>query len=178
MIQKPVRLAPVSVAHGLFLDQSHDNPTPIEVLMAFDTTFKQFLDQQVLRPVRFTICSQQRPWYPWHLVRSAQLGDMTNWSGTRCVRFVKGFGRFLPLGDLVSCFQIHVVSEKRPYAKWGCETNDRSGIIEARRVLNELHLSLARANYTQAGLGVPSMFPSHDMFPCNGASTFRCSWTR
>ncbi|KAK6049525.1 Amylo-alpha-1,6-glucosidase [Cooperia oncophora] len=45
--------------------------------------------------------------------------------------------------------KIHVVQEKRPYAKWGSETNSNSGIVEARRILNELHLSLAKANYTQ-----------------------------
>ncbi|KAJ1370050.1 Amylo-alpha-1,6-glucosidase [Parelaphostrongylus tenuis] len=44
---------------------------------------------------------------------------------------------------------IHVVKEKRPYAKWGSEVNRKSGIIEARRILNDLHLALARANFTE-----------------------------
>uniref|UniRef100_A0A8L8K969 Amylo-alpha-1,6-glucosidase n=1 Tax=Heligmosomoides polygyrus TaxID=6339 RepID=A0A8L8K969_HELPZ len=113
MIQKPVRLAPVSVAHGLFLDQSHDNPTPIETRSVYD------------------------------LLPTAAMVSMA----ACAVGSTRGY-------DELVRHKIHVVSEKRPYAKWGCETNDRSGIIEARRVLNELHLSLARANYTQAGLGV------------------------
>ncbi|VDO13465.1 unnamed protein product [Haemonchus placei] len=45
--------------------------------------------------------------------------------------------------------KIHVVKEKRPYAKWGSETTYNTGIVEARRILNDLHLTLARANYTQ-----------------------------
>ncbi|CAB3411249.1 unnamed protein product [Caenorhabditis bovis] len=36
LLQKNVRLAPCSIAHGLFLDQSHDNPSPIKARSALD----------------------------------------------------------------------------------------------------------------------------------------------
>ncbi|VDM73730.1 unnamed protein product, partial [Strongylus vulgaris] len=44
---------------------------------------------------------------------------------------------------------IHVVTEKRPYAKWGTETKFSTGIVEARRILNDLHLLLAKAHYSE-----------------------------
>ncbi|KAK6026744.1 hypothetical protein OSTOST_07274, partial [Ostertagia ostertagi] len=108
MMQKPVRLAPQSVAHAMFLDQSHDNPCPIETRSAYD------------------------------LLPTAAMVSMASCA----VGSVRGY-------DELVRHQIHVVNEKRPYARWGKETTANSGIVEARRILNELHLSLARANYTQ-----------------------------
>lgn len=108
MIQKPVRLAPASVAHGFFLDQSHDNPTPIETRSVFD------------------------------LLPTAAMVSMASCA----VGSTRGYD------ELVN-HAINVVSEKRPYAKWGSETNNGSGIVEARRILNNLHFSLAKGNYTQ-----------------------------
>ncbi|VDM59544.1 unnamed protein product [Angiostrongylus costaricensis] len=107
MIQKPIRPAPACVAHALFLDQSHDNPTPIETRSVFD-----------LLPTAAMVS-----------MASCALGS------------TRGYD------ELVS--HINVVSEKRLYAKWGSETNSKSGIVEARRILNDLHVALAKANYTQ-----------------------------
>uniref|UniRef100_A0A158PC84 Glycogen debrancher n=1 Tax=Angiostrongylus cantonensis TaxID=6313 RepID=A0A158PC84_ANGCA len=107
MIQKPIRPAPACVAHALFLDQSHDNPTPIETRSVFD-----------LLPTAAMVS-----------MASCALGS------------TRGYD------ELVS--HINVVSEKRLYAKWGSETNRKSGIIEARKILNDLHVALAKANYTQ-----------------------------
>ena len=44
---------------------------------------------------------------------------------------------------------IHVVTETRPYARWGKEIDEGSGITAARKVLNKLHAQLAKQNYTQ-----------------------------
>lgn len=49
--------------------------------------------------------------------------------------------------------QIHVVDEDRLYAEWGEEGEGRvhagSGLIAARRALNDLHAELARQRYDQ-----------------------------
>nr|CDJ90340.1 Amylo-alpha-1 domain containing protein [Haemonchus contortus] len=108
MIQKPVRPAPQSVAHAIFLDQSHDNPCPIESRSVYD------------------------------LLPTAAMVSMASCASGS----VRGY-------DELVRHQIHVVKEKRPYAKWGSETTYNTGIVEARRILNDLHLTLARANYTQ-----------------------------
>ncbi|WKX94508.1 hypothetical protein Q1695_011636 [Nippostrongylus brasiliensis] len=108
MIQKPVRLAPSSVAHALFLDQSHDNPSAVQTRSVYD------------------------------LLPTAAMVSMASCA----VGSTRGY-------DELVRNAIHVVSEKRPYAKWGEDANPKTGIIEARRILNDLHLSLARANYTQ-----------------------------
>ncbi|KAL6734396.1 hypothetical protein Aduo_004940 [Ancylostoma duodenale] len=108
MIQKPIRLAPASVAHGLFLDQSHDNPTPIETRSVYD------------------------------LLPTAAMVSMASCA----VGSTRGY-------DELVRHAIHVVTEKRPYAQWGVETKYSTGIVEARRILNELHVFLARAHFTQ-----------------------------
>ncbi|KJH49784.1 glycogen debranching enzyme [Dictyocaulus viviparus] len=108
MIQKPVRLAPSSVAHALFLDQSHDNPTPIETRSIYD------------------------------ILPTAAMISMASCA----VGSTRGY-------DEIINHAIDVVKEKRLYAKWGSEVNSSCGIIEARRILNDLHYSLAKANYTQ-----------------------------
>ncbi|KAK6735058.1 hypothetical protein RB195_018326 [Necator americanus] len=108
MIQKPIRFAPASVAHGLFLDQSHDNPTPIETRSVYD------------------------------LLPTAAMVSMASCA----VGSTRGY-------DELVRHAIHVVSEKRPYAQWGTETKASTGIVEARRILNELHAYLAKAHFTQ-----------------------------
>ncbi|EYB99073.1 hypothetical protein Y032_0125g1273 [Ancylostoma ceylanicum] len=108
MIQKHVRLAPASVAHGLFLDQSHDNPTPIETRSVYD------------------------------LLPTAAMVSMASCA----VGSTRGY-------DELVRHAIHVVTEKRPYAQWGVETRIGTGIVEARRILNELHIFLAKAQFTQ-----------------------------
>ncbi|RCN32381.1 glycogen debranching enzyme, partial [Ancylostoma caninum] len=108
MIQKPIRLAPASVAHGLFLDQSHDNPTPIETRSVYD------------------------------LLPTAAMVSMASCA----VGSTRGY-------DELVRHAIHVVTEKRPYAQWGVDTRICTGIVEARRILNELHVFLAKAHFTQ-----------------------------
>uniref|UniRef100_A0A1I7XD66 Glycogen debranching enzyme n=1 Tax=Heterorhabditis bacteriophora TaxID=37862 RepID=A0A1I7XD66_HETBA len=44
---------------------------------------------------------------------------------------------------------INVVTENRLYARWEKELKRNSGILEARRILNDLHVKLAKENYTQ-----------------------------
>ncbi|KAK5982124.1 hypothetical protein GCK32_003796 [Trichostrongylus colubriformis] len=109
MMQQSLRHAPANVAHAMFLDQSHDNPCPIQTRSVYD------------------------------LLPTAAMVSMASCA----VGSVRGYDELVP-------HQIHVVDEKRPYAKWGHgETTAHTGIVEARRILNELHLSLARANYSQ-----------------------------
>lgn len=62
-------------------------------------------------------------------------------------------------GGACACAQIHVVEEQRLYCEWGegaegeGEGEGRvgagTGLLAARRALNELHAELARDNYSQ-----------------------------
>ncbi|KHJ84933.1 hypothetical protein OESDEN_15347 [Oesophagostomum dentatum] len=108
MIQQPVRPAPAMVAHGLFFDQSHDNPTPIKKRSVYD------------------------------MLPTAAMVSMASCA----VGSTRGY-------DELVRHAIHVVHEKRPYAEWGTETKYHTGLVEARRILNDLHLVLAKAHYTE-----------------------------
>ncbi|KHJ99115.1 putative glycogen debranching enzyme [Oesophagostomum dentatum] len=108
MIQQPVRPAPAMVAHGLFFDQSHDNPTPIEKRSVYD------------------------------MLPTAAMVSMASCA----IGSTRGY-------DELVRHAIHVVHEKRPYAEWGTETKYHTGLVEARRILNDLHLVLAKAHYTE-----------------------------
>ncbi|KAB0795230.1 hypothetical protein PPYR_12069 [Photinus pyralis] len=107
-----------SVAHALFLDLTHDNPSPVDKRSVFD-----LLPSSAL--VNMACCA----------------------SGSS-----RGYD------ELVN-HHIHVVDERRQYTEW---TNDmslakqnskyvsfNSGIISAKRALNDLHYKLGKENFSQ-----------------------------
>ncbi|PAV72197.1 hypothetical protein WR25_00028 isoform A [Diploscapter pachys] len=108
MLQKHSRLAAPAIAHGLFLDQSHDNPSPIQKRTIYD------------------------------MLPTCAMVSMANCA----VGSTRGY-------DELVRHAIHVVTEKRPYAKWGEQTTERTGIVTARRRLNDLHVWLALNGYSQ-----------------------------
>lgn len=116
--QPSIRLLIPSVAHALFLDLTHDNPSPVEKRSIFD-----LLPSTAL--VNMACCA----------------------SGSN-----RGYDELIP-------HHIHVVDEKREYTEW---TDDQklavdnvkyisksSGLIGAKKVLNNLHFTLGNEGYDQ-----------------------------
>nr|CAD7601350.1 unnamed protein product [Timema genevievae] len=113
-----------SVAHALFLDLTHDNPSPVDKRSVFD------------------------------LLPSAALVAMACCAtGSN-----RGYDELVPHHSTnpdYLCLQIHVVDETRHYTEWADEPGTpltvgyNSGIISAKRALNNLHFMLGASGYNQ-----------------------------
>lgn len=134
-IQPNVRPLIPSIAHALFLDLTHDNPSPVEKRSIFD-----LLPNTALVNMACCASGSSRGYdelVPHHVSSSS--------NKQRVVKY------------WIFLIQIHVVDETREYTQWTEKefTNDpglvgnNSGIIRAKKALNDLHYTLAKEGYNQ-----------------------------
>lgn len=100
-------LAP-NIAHAIFLDQTHDNPSPVEKRSVFD-----LLPSAAMVCMACCACGSNR-----------------------------GYDELVP-------HHIHVVTEERQYQEWGRNVFENTGIIAAKRLLNDLHGIMGNQGFSE-----------------------------
>lgn len=140
-MQPVARPIQTSVAHALFMDQTHDNESPVEKRSIFD-----LLPSAAIISMAACATGSNRGYdelVPHHVI----------------INFHRENNICNKLADRVSqntdvILQINVVNENRFYASWAdllaCgESGFDYGIIQAKRALNQLHFDMGIDGFTQ-----------------------------
>lgn len=134
-----------SIAHALFLDVTHDNPSPVEKRSTFD-----LLPSTALVSMACCASGSSRGYdelVPHHVSLHILIKSQCNLH-----HYSANLSNFF-------CFlQIHVVDEERQYSSWTNNDNlvdnikfinSKIGIIAAKKALNDLHYMLGKQNFSQ-----------------------------